>query len=33
LKSLSRVAAHRAIYSALGQELSDGLHALRITIV
>ena len=33
LKPLSRVAAHRAIYAALGQELADGLHALRITIV
>ncbi|MBL6781413.1 MAG: BolA family transcriptional regulator [Alphaproteobacteria bacterium] len=33
LAGLSRVAAHRAIYDALGQELADGLHALRITIV
>lgn len=33
LSGLNRVAAHRAIYNALGQELADGLHALRITIV
>jgi len=30
---LSRIASHRAIYNALGDELADGLHALRITIL
>ena len=33
LEGLSRIAAHRAIYNALGDELADGLHALRITIL
>jgi BolA protein len=33
LNGLSRIASHRAIYNALGDELADGLHALRITIL
>ncbi|HHS82859.1 MAG TPA: BolA family transcriptional regulator [Devosia sp.] len=33
LSPLSRVAQHRAIMDALGEEFANGLHALRIEVI
>ncbi len=33
LDVLSRVAAHRAVMDVLGDEMKDGIHALRLEII